>query len=127
MDSESLTYLLCGGHYNVPDRISRGIWPHPPLEFEEVVKHLAHVIVEHPWFPYQPEPHSTGKIVDEWGFIERVSLNEFVYHAGRGHAYAPFLLAEVYAVPFTCAEAAARHYLKRTLHLPGDLDSWKVV
>jgi hypothetical protein len=127
MDSESLTHLLGGGHYNVPDRIKRGIWPHPPLRFEDLVQHLAQVIAARDWFPYQPKPHQQGAVVDEWGVIEHVAPNRFIYHIQRGCATDPYTVAEVAATPFNSAEAVARYYLKWSLHLPGDLDSWKVI
>jgi hypothetical protein len=127
MDSESLTYLLAGGHYNVPDRIERGIWPHPPLRFESLVKHLAQIISTQDWFPYRPKPHQFSEPVDEFGVIERVSANHFVYHIRRGYPTDPRSIAETSGTPFTDAEAVARHYLKWSLHLTGDLDSWKVI
>ena len=127
MDPESLTYLLGGGHYNVPDRIERGIWPHPPLRFESLVQHLSQVISARDWFPYEPQPHQPGAAVDEFGVIEHVAPNRFVYHAQRGYALNPHSVAEASKTDFSSAEAAARHYLTWSLHLPGDLDSWRVI
>ena len=127
MDSESLTFLLAGGHYNVPDRIARGIWPHPPLNFEMLVDHLTQIIVERDWFPYQPKLHLAGEAVDEFGVIERVNSGHFVYHASRHDAILPTILVGKSETTSLSAEAAARHYLKWTLNLPGDLDSWKVI
>ena len=127
MDSESLTFLLRGGHYNVPDRIARGIWPHPPLPFDALVEHLAQIIQKERWFPYEPKAHNIGEPVDEMGFIERVALDSFVYHAQRGSALNPCTIAESSKTPFRTAQEVARHYLRWSLHLPGDLDSWQVV
>ena len=127
MDSESLTYLLRGGHYNVPDRVARGIWPHPPLRFDALVKHLAQVIQKEKWFPYEPKVHKSGEPVVEMGFIERVAPDRFVYHAQRGYAHDPCTIAESSKTPFSSAQDVARHYLKWSLYLPGDLDSWQVI
>jgi hypothetical protein len=64
MEGETLTMLLRGEYINMPERIQRGIWPHPPLSFSRV---------------------------------------------------------------FSSAKDAARYFLKWDLHLPGDLDGWKVI
>jgi hypothetical protein len=127
MDNESLTYLLRGGHYNVPERIARGIWPHPPLQFETLVEHLAQLIRKERWFPYERKPHKAGEAMDEFGIIERIAPNRFVYHAQRHSAHNPCTMAESSENVFATAEEVARHYLKWSLHLPGDLDSWTVL
>jgi hypothetical protein len=127
MDAESLTHLLSGGHYSVPERIARGIWPHEPLRFEDLVEHLAQVIQTREWFPYELHAPQPGEAVDEMGCIERFGSNRFVYHVQRGYAHDPWTVAESAKTSFRSARDAARHYLKWTLNLPGDLDSWKVV
>jgi hypothetical protein len=127
MDAESLTHLLSGGHYSVPERVARGIWPHPPLLFEDLVEHLAQVIQTRRWFPHEHKPHVPSEIVGEAGCIERVASDHFVYHAQRGYAHDPWTVAESVHTSFASAHAVARHYLKWELCLPGDLDSWKVV
>ena len=127
MDSESLTFLLGGGHYDVPTRIARGIWPHPPLRFDDLVAHLVRLISERRWFPYEFIPHQPGKAVDEFGVLERVAENRFVYHAEGAFPLDPRSLARSVHKTFSSAEDAARYYLKWSLHLPGDLDSWRVV
>jgi len=127
MDSESLTYLLRGGHYDMPDRIARGIWPHPPLPFEALVEHLAVVIQKERWFPCEPKPRVAGEPVDEAGFIEHRAPDDFVYHERRGYAHDPCTVAESSRTHFDSARDVARHYLRWSLYLPGDLDSWKVV
>src|SRR6266851_437996 len=112
MDSESLTHLLRGGHYNVPERIARGIWPHPPLQFDALVQHLAQIIETKRWFPYEPKQHRPGEPVDEFGFIERVAPGRFVYHSQRGYAHDPYTMAGSSKTAFTKADDVARHYLK---------------
>jgi len=68
MDSKTLTFLLRGGHLNMPD----------------------------------------------------------IYRAQRSYAHDSHLVAEQGEKVFTLPEDAAKWYLKWALHLPGDLDGWKV-
>jgi hypothetical protein len=56
-DSETLTFLLRGGHLSVPDRIERGLWPHPPMKLSDVANHLAGILQEEEWFPRKWHPH----------------------------------------------------------------------
>jgi hypothetical protein len=127
MDAETLTYLLRGGHLNVPERKARGLWPHPPLSFAEVVRHLTKVLEEERWFPLEWQPAAPGESIGECGVIERQSPTRYVYRVQRHHPLDPTVLAEQTEKVFRSAEAAARFYLKWDLHLPGDLDGWKVV
>lgn len=127
MDAETLTFLLRHGHINVPDRIARGLWPHPPIPFEDVVAHLCAVIRSTRWFPWPFCPWQPGEAVAEGGVIERQSDHRFVYHYQRPHPTNPYVLAERSEKFFRSAEAAARHYLKWDLYLPGNLDGWKVI
>jgi hypothetical protein len=127
MDAESLRFLLSGGHYNVPDRIARGIWPHPPLKYDELVKFLAMILKKEQWFPQKWKPHTQGEAVYEFGAIENRGQNCFIYRRRRGQAHNPCVVAEEVERTFDSAERAATFYLKWDLHLPGDLDSWKVI
>jgi len=44
MDKETLTSLLRGEHFNMPERIKRGAWPHPALKLSDLVTRLVKVI-----------------------------------------------------------------------------------
>ena len=127
MDSETLTSLLRGGHLNVPERINRGLWPHPPLKLSEVVAHLAKVLESERWFPREWKPAIPGEAVWEGGVIERQSPSRYVYRTQRHQAANPAVLAEQMERVFSSSADAARFYLKWDLSLPGDLDGWKVV
>ena len=127
MDSETLTFLLRGGHLNMPERIKRGLWPHPPLKYSEVVRHLARVLESEKWFPHEWKPVISGKPIWEGGVIERKTRWLYVYRTQRHHPIAPNVLAGQAKKIFISPKAAARYYLKWDLHLPGDLDGWKVV
>lgn len=127
MDEETLTTLLRGGHINMPERVERGLWPHAPLRFSEVLAHLTRLLHHHKWFPHEWQPHREGEPVNEGGMIERQEFDRYVYRAARAHPIQPYILAQSTERVFSSAEGAARHFLKWDLHLPGDLDGWKVI
>jgi hypothetical protein len=127
VDAETLTFLLGQGHLNMQERTERGLWPHPPLKFDDVLRHLVQVLQTERWFPPAWRPAVPGEPVYEGGAIERRSSFRYVYHWQRSHPLNPCLLAEQGDKVFGSAKAAARHYLKWDLHLPGDLDGWKVI
>jgi hypothetical protein len=122
MDADTLTFLLRGGHMNMPDRIERGAWPHPPLKFEDVMRHLVGVLESEEWFPNEWKPDRVG----EMGVIECRPWS-YVYRCQRFHPTNPSVRADYIEKVFGTAEEAARCYLKWDLNLPGDLDGWKVV
>ena len=127
MNEETLTMLLRGEHINMPERIARGMWPHPPISFSEVLARLTELINHHRWFPRQWQPHSEGEPIHEGGVIERLGIDRYVYLAARAHPVQPHVVAECTERVFSSAEDAARYFLKWDLHLPGDLDGWKVI
>lgn len=127
MDSETLTFLLRGGHLNMPERIERGSWPHPPLIFSDVVGHLAQVLKSEKWFPREWKPAVPGESIWEGGVIERKARWIYIYRVQRHHPINPNVLAERTKKVFLSPGGAAKHYLKWDLNLPGDLDGWKVV
>ncbi len=110
----------------MPERMTRGLWPHPPLNFSEVVGHLTGLANQQRWFPREWRPHRDGEPVHEGGVIERQGINRYVYRAARAHPGRPSFLAESIERVFSSADEAARYYLRWDLHLPGDLDGWKV-
>jgi hypothetical protein len=127
MDSETLTFLLRQGHLDMKTRVERGIWPHAPLKYDDVLQHLVQIIKKETWFPRVWESAVEGKPIYEGGVIERKSPNKYVYHSQRHQAYSPYILAEEMHKEFNSAESIAKHYLKWDLNLPGDLDGWKVI
>ena len=127
MDEETLTMLLRGEHVSMPERIARGVWPHPPLTSSEILAHLTKLLHQRRWFPREWQPHREGEPVNEGGTIERQGPGRYVYRARRAHPLRPCVLADSTERVFSSAEGAARHFLKWDLHLPGDLDGWKVL
>src|SRR5438105_1843699 len=126
MDSETLTFLLRGGHLNMPERIERGLWPHPPLKLSDVVRHLAQVLKSENCFPREWKPAVACKSIWEGGVIERKARCIYIYRAPRHHPINPNVLAEQTKKMFLWPKSAARYYVKWDLNLPGDLDGWKV-
>lgn len=127
MDPDTLTLLLRGGHINMPDRIAGGLWPHPPLRFSEVLDHLGRLLEENKWFPREWHQHKDGDPVDERATIERLDTGGYVYRSARAYATQPSVLAETGEHVFPRARDAAGYFLKWDLHLPGDLDGWRVI
>ncbi len=127
MDDDTLTLLLRGGHLTLEERTRRGLWPHPPLRIRELARIVARRVREDGWFPRPRREHVAGEPVDEHGVIERRGPLRYVYRAQRHAATDPRLLVETAELRFFTAGAAARHYLRWDLRLPGDLDGWKVV
>lgn len=127
MDEETLTMLLRGEHMNMPERVVRGVWPHPPLRFSEVLAHLAKLLNQYRWFPREWNPPREGAPVHEGGTVERIGPNRFMYRAVRAHPIQPQVVTESTERVFSNAEDAARYFLKWDMHLPGDLDGWKVI
>ena len=127
MDSETLTSLLRGGHISMPDRVNRGLWPHPPMKLSDLLNHLATILRRKRWFPREWHPHLAGQPVYEGGVIERKAPAIYFYRAARAWPSNPFVTAEVTEKIFSDAEQVAAFYLKWDLHLPGNLDGWKVI
>jgi hypothetical protein len=128
VDNETLLLLLKGGHLSMPDRIACGVWPHAPLSFDMVVNYLATVLEQgDAWFPYRWEPHRSAETVREGGTIERQQVDRYVYRTSASHPISPTTLSQSGERVFTNARDAAIHYLKWDLHLPGNLDGWKVL
>jgi hypothetical protein len=127
MSPELLTRLLRGEHVSMEERLRLGAWPHNALRFEDVVAHLAAALRAETSFPRPWEEAVSGQAVLEGGVIERQGPEQFRYRARRAHPIQPTVIAESVEQSFASAEAAARHYLKWDLGLPGDLDGWKIV
>ena len=108
MDPATLTYLLSGGHLGMKERMDRGLWPHPPLKYDDVLTHLAAMLEASEWFPYPREPHIPGNAVDEWIVVERRSSRDYWCHWQRHYAWDPFTVAESAITRFSLPEEAAR-------------------
>jgi hypothetical protein len=126
MDDDSLTEIVSGRHLNMPERRRRGIWPHPPMQFEAVVCHVAGLVRTREWFPQRFVPDVPGRPVADVTAIERRSDTEYAVHIQRSGA-SGYTVAERGVRIFNRAEDAAAFYLEAEFNLPGDIDGWKVV
>jgi hypothetical protein len=108
------------------EREALGIWPHPPLGFDELVTFLAPIVEEQGFFPIVWEEHKDGEIVSEDIVIEKNQSDEFVVRSRRHHPTNPTILAEESENRFQNPKDACAFYLRWALYLPGDLDGWKV-
>jgi hypothetical protein len=127
MDKDTLVRLLKGEHISVAERIERGINYHPPLKFNELLNVLSEILSSQPFFPNDEHLQKSGHPVYEGAVIEKVSETQFVYHLQRSNASDPYFVAEKSKKHFKSARDVARHYLENELHLPGDLDGFKVI
>lgn len=126
MDADSLTQILAGRHFNMPERIDRGIWPHPPLRFSDLVKHLAGVLTTREWFPEMFTPARSGDIVPDVVAVERRNSREYVVHM-QSSGPSGFTVAGTASRSFRSPDEAAAFFLRVAFRLPGDLDGWKVI
>ena len=127
MDKKTIVLLLQGRHLDMPERLARGIWPHPPLHFDEIVRILAEHLSEHWSFPDSDLATSNDHPVHEGGRIQRIALDGYTYKVEASNPLNPRKVAHSNEIVFANAEDAARFYLKWDLHLPGDLDGWTVI
>ena len=119
MYDATLLFLLKGGHLNVPDRIARSLWPHPPLTLDAVTEYLAGVLESgERWFPCEFQPPCPGEVIREGGVVERQSANQYVYRSQTHHPLSPTTLNSSGERVFSNARDAAAHYLRWDLHLP---------
>ena len=126
MDDATLLEILSGRHFNMHERVERGIWPHPPIAFAHVVHVLARVIQEQEWFPRAYQPGLRGQWVPDVTAIENCGAGCFRVHYQRAGALGNTIAAQG-AREFSSAAEAVVFFLKAEFHLPGDLDGWQVV
>jgi hypothetical protein len=127
MDSEVIMHLLKGKHISIQERTEMGIWPHPPLLLKDLIDELVKYLENDKWFPHEWVERRNGEIIDNAAVIEKIDNGKFIY---RSRAANPRDITKISAKTeetFTSAAAAAEHYLRNALHLPGRLDKWKVV
>lgn len=127
MDSQTIIYLLSGGHINIQERTEMGIWPHSPLSFSDLALELTNYLKNHQWFPEEWVERNDGDIIVDAAVIERLSDNEFMFRSRQRNPKDITLIASRTEKVFVSAEQAADYYLRTVLGLPGRLDKWTVV
>ena len=109
------------------ERQEMGIWPHPPLLFKDLLNELVKYIETNKWFPHEWVERRNGEIIDDVAVIEKIDDKKFIYRSRSHNPRDITILATKAEEIFTSAAKAAEYYLKNVLHLPGNLDKWKVV
>ncbi len=127
MTTEILLFLLKGGHINMEKRIESNIWPHPPLQLTDLINVLADYLRSNGIFPHEWIERKDGELIDDASVIERINEHVFVFRSRRAHPTNLHKLASNTEKVFNSEESVAEYYLRTTLHLPGDLDGWKVI
>lgn len=107
------------------ERISRGLWPHPPIAREELLAAVVEAVEERRWFPRPWEPARPGEPLKEGGVIERQTPDRYVYRAQRSHPLNPHLMADFAEMVFRTAAQAAEHYIRWNLDRL-NLDGWRI-
>ena len=119
MDAETLTFLLRGGHLNMEERNEKGLWPHPPLSYTDVCDHLIHVIENEEWFPCDLSQGREGVVIHNKG-------GTYICHSLQYSAFGAPIISDKQEQSFDTPREAVDFYLKWDMHLPGDMDGWKV-
>ena len=127
MDRANLFFLLKEGHIDMPTRIKRGLWPHPALHLKECIEALSEYLEINKYFPAPWVEKKEGELIGDSVAIERVEKNKFIYHYCFSDPINLHRISEKGEKIFQSSRDAAEYYLRNILHLPGDLDGWKVV
>jgi hypothetical protein len=127
MDTETLLFLLKGGHINSAERIEKGIWPHPPLKLSELISVIVNHLKSNRWFPYPWVEKKNDDLIDDVSVIEKIDKEKFIYYSRSAQPINLSKIGENTKRIFKTAQSAAEYYLRNALRLPGNLDSWKVI
>jgi hypothetical protein len=127
MDSETIIYLLKGGHLSMQERQEMRIWPHPPLLLGDLVDELIEYFETHRWFPHEWVERKDGETIDDVTVIEKTNDRKFVYRSRSADPHDMTKIAAKTEKIFDFATEVSYYYLRTALHLPGRLDKWLVV
>jgi len=127
IDDETLLLLLSGGHISISDRKELGIWPHPPILFNDLVSLLVRILEKQDYFPRQWEKYAEGDVIYEGLIILKEGENTYKIRCRRHHPTNPMILAEESEINFDDPKDACDYYLRHDLFLPGNLDGWVVI
>lgn len=127
MDSETIIFLLKGGHLNMDERVAKNIWPHPPLKLNDLINEVIRYLKTEKFFPHPWVQRKDGEFIDDVCVIEKINPFIFIF---RSRAASPSDLTRITAQGkkvFFSARSVVKYYLRWALNLPGDLDGWKVI
>lgn len=127
MNQNDLLFLLKGGHVNMPARIEKGIWPHPPLNLKDCIAVIVKVLEKDKYFPSVWIDRQEGELIDDVVSIEKINDEKFFYYYREANPRNLRKISTYKEKIFKTGQDAAEYYLRNILRLPGDLDGWKVV
>lgn len=127
MDKDTLLFLLKGGHIDMPTRISERIWLHPPISLSECINLVLDFLKLNKYFPIPWVERKDGELIGDSMIIEKVNENKFICKYRYSNPVNLLRISEAGEKVFNSGYEAVKYYLQHELHLPGDLDGWKVI
>ena len=127
MNSETKFFLLKGGHQNMEERKEKNIWSHPPLKIVDLTNEIVEYLKKNNWFPHEWIERKNGETIDDVSVIEKSEKNNYIYRSRAASPYDLTIITMQTEKTFNYPEEAAEYYVRNVLHLPGDLDSYKVI
>lgn len=127
MDNDTLLFLLKGGHMDMPTRIAKKLWPHPPLLLSECIDVLLDFLKSNKYFPVSWVEKKNGELIGDLMIVEKVDENNFLCKYRYSDPVNLLKISSIGEKAFKSGYEAAKYYLQHELYLPGDLDGWKVV
>ena len=94
IDDEILLLLLSGGHISISDSKELGIWPHPPILFNDLVSFLVRILEKQHYFPRQWEEYTEGDVIYEGLVLSKEGENTYKIRCRRHNPTNPKILAE---------------------------------
>lgn len=111
----------------MPMRIEKKIWPHSPISLEECIDVVVCALQKEDSFPYPWVDRKKGELIDDVNVIGKGPNGNFLYRFREASQFNLKTIDTCGEKVFQTAREAAEYYLRHALHLPGDLDGWKVV
>lgn len=127
MDKDTLLFLLKGGHIDMPTRVARKLWPHPPLLLSECIDVILDFLKSNKFFPVPWTEKKNGELIGDLMVIEKIDANNFLCKYRYSDPVNLLKISETGEKAFKSGHDAVRYYLRHELYLPGDLDGWQVV
>lgn len=111
----------------MPTRISKKIWPHPPISLNECINLILDFLKLNKYFPISWVEKKDGELIGDSMIIEKVNENKFICKYRYSDPVNLLKISETGEKVFKFGYEAVKFYLQHELHLPGDLDGWKVI
>jgi len=127
MDKDNLLFLLKGGHIDMPMRVAKKLWPHPPLLLSECIGVILDFLKSNKFFPVPWTEKKNGELIGDLMVIEKIDANNFLCKYRYSDPVNLLKISETGEKAFKSGHDAVKYYLQHELYLPGDLDGWQVV